>query len=121
RGLEEAYDAPESFRAFCGKAALGSRLSALGRTGKRQDAWPLSHRAESREPRAESRLVDDAFADRLSPDWIWQDPFADCSYSVQQGLVIHAANGRDLGGLNRSGPRLVRPVGHTRSGSRGFA
>jgi hypothetical protein len=29
---------------------------------------------------------------------------------MQRGLEIHAANGRDLGGLNRSSPRLLRRV-----------
>jgi regulation of enolase protein 1 (concanavalin A-like superfamily) len=43
-------------------------------------------------------------------DWVWQDPFGDCSFRVQNGLEIHAANGRDLWHLNLSAPRLLRPA-----------
>src|SRR5439155_4882609 len=42
--------------------------------------------------------------------WVWLDPFDDCRYRVGDGLEIRAANGRDLRGLNRSAPRLLRPV-----------
>jgi hypothetical protein len=34
----------------------------------------------------------------------------DCRYEVQKGLVIHAANGRDLWYINLSAPRLLRPA-----------
>jgi hypothetical protein len=43
-------------------------------------------------------------------EWVWQDPFGDGSFTAQNGLEIHAANGRDLWHLNLSAPRLLRPV-----------
>ncbi len=43
-----------------------------------------------------------------SSDWTWIDPFGDCSYRVQDGLEIHAANGRDMWHLNWSAPRWLR-------------
>jgi hypothetical protein len=52
----------------------------------------------------------DDFVAPLSPDWIWTDPFGDCSFELQDGLAIHAVNGRELGGLNQSAPRMLRPA-----------
>jgi tetratricopeptide (TPR) repeat protein len=102
-GLEEASDAPENFRAFCER--FREEHSAEG--DHRFVQWFLRPAEVGCTQRSR---VDAEFSDILSADWIWQDPFADCCYSVQQGLVIHAANGRDLFGLNRSGPRLMRRV-----------
>jgi hypothetical protein len=39
-----------------------------------------------------------------------RDALADGSFAAQNGLAIRAANGRDLWNLNRSAPRLLRPV-----------
>jgi hypothetical protein len=58
----------------------------------------------------ESPLHHDEFVTPLSPDWEWQDSFGDCSFTVRNGLEIHAANGRDLWHINLSAPRLLRPV-----------
>ena len=44
----------------------------------------------------------------LAAEWIWHDPFEDCSYEVQNGLAVYAANGRDLWFLNLSAPRVLR-------------
>src|SRR5262249_4421597 len=46
----------------------------------------------------------------VSADWMWHDPFGDCSYAVDDGLLIRAANGRDYGHLNLSAPRLLQPA-----------
>jgi hypothetical protein len=43
-----------------------------------------------------------------NPEWVWHDRFEDCSCTVQNGLKIEAANGRDLWELNLSAPRLLR-------------
>ena len=41
----------------------------------------------------------------------WRDPTEECAYQVQDdGLVIFAANGRDLWYMNRTAPRWVSPV-----------
>jgi class 3 adenylate cyclase/tetratricopeptide (TPR) repeat protein len=102
-GLEEAYEAPQRFRAFCDRY----RKEHPEEGAHRLLQWSLRS-AEIGCP--QQSQVDDKFAGTLSPDWIWHDPFADCSFSMQRGLEIHAANGRDLGGLNRSSPRLLRRV-----------
>ncbi|MCB0171385.1 MAG: AAA family ATPase [Anaerolineae bacterium] len=52
----------------------------------------------------------DQFEADLDLDWTWRDPLADCTFCVQTGLDMRAANGRDLWYLNLSAPRLLRPV-----------
>jgi hypothetical protein len=42
--------------------------------------------------------------------WSWHDPFKDCTYKIQDGLEMRAANGRDLLRMNLSAPRLLRTV-----------
>ncbi|MCB0158889.1 MAG: AAA family ATPase, partial [Caldilineaceae bacterium] len=42
--------------------------------------------------------------------WRWVDPRADSRLNVEDGLVIAAADGRDLWYVNETAPRLVRPV-----------
>ena len=55
-------------------------------------------------------LLHEEFAESLSADWVTEDPFGDCSFVVQDGLEIHAANGRDLWINNMSAPRILCPV-----------
>jgi hypothetical protein len=45
-------------------------------------------------------------------EWIWQDPFGDCAYSVVEGatLEFQAAHAHHLMGYNVSAPRMVRPA-----------
>jgi hypothetical protein len=52
----------------------------------------------------------DSFSSGLDPAWGWHDPFGDCWYRVQNGLEIHAANGRDLVRINLSAPRVLQPA-----------
>jgi hypothetical protein len=40
--------------------------------------------------------------------WRWVDPLGDCSYQVNEKLVIRAANERNFHHINRSAPRLIR-------------
>jgi hypothetical protein len=56
----------------------------------------------------ETVLYHDEFAALLSSDWDWQDIFDDCSFTAQNGLEIHAANGRHLWHANLSAPRILR-------------
>jgi hypothetical protein len=55
-------------------------------------------------------LASDRFEREVSSVWTWHDSFDDCSYDVDWGLEIHAANGRDLWHINLSAPRLLRTV-----------
>jgi tetratricopeptide (TPR) repeat protein len=54
-----------------------------------------------------STLFLEDFAE-LAPGWRWEDPLRDCSYTLRDGLELHAANGRHLWRINRSAPRLLR-------------
>jgi regulation of enolase protein 1 (concanavalin A-like superfamily) len=102
-GLEEAYEDPAAFRAFCRR--LRKEDLEVGDGALVQ--WYL----EPAEPHAFSQQrLQDQFTAPLSTDWVWHDPFGDCSFTVQNGLAFRAANGRDLWHLNRSAPRLLRPV-----------
>ena len=46
----------------------------------------------------------------LSAAWCWYDPQGDCSFTAQDGLLIGAANMRDLWHVNLSAPRLLQPA-----------
>jgi tetratricopeptide (TPR) repeat protein len=103
-GLEEAYRDFTAFHAFC------SRFR-----DEHPEVEELSLVQWFLEP-AQVETFDypplhqDDFVAPLSPDWSWVDPFGDCSFELQDGLVIHAGNGRGLGGLNQSAPRMLRPA-----------
>jgi tetratricopeptide (TPR) repeat protein len=102
-GLEEIAETPEAFR------ALVDRLRAEHPDAENPlPAQPWLERAEAQtftEPH-----LSESFADALAPAWTWQDPFADCSYAVREGLHLQAANGRGLWHVNLSAPRLLRPA-----------
>lgn len=105
-GLEEIIGVPGDFRAFC-RSFEGQKMRSAALPLPRQ--WCLEAdegAARSSSPR--KVYIRDAFRESPLADWIWQDPFSDCSYKVESGLEIHAANGRDLWWMNRSAPRLVR-------------
>jgi len=40
----------------------------------------------------EPALIHEEFVESLSADWVKEDPFGDCSFVVNNGLEIHAAN-----------------------------
>jgi tetratricopeptide (TPR) repeat protein/regulation of enolase protein 1 (concanavalin A-like superfamily) len=102
-GLEEAYEDPESFRAFC--------CRFREEHPEVRDAPSVQWFLESTEPLTDSRPeIHDLFVAPLSSDWSWHDPFRDCSLATKRGLEIHAANGRGLGHINLSAPRLLRPA-----------
>lgn len=105
-GLQEAYEAPHEFQAFCHRYREEHPEVA--------DSPFLQWFLEPTEPlraTTEGRpYVDDEFVGTLSSDWVWQDPFDDCSFTVRNGLEIHAATGRDLWHMNLSAPRVLRSV-----------
>ena len=57
----------------------------------------------------ETLRCDDGF-ESLSSDWVWQDPYGDCSFETGDGLEIRAASERSLWLLNMSAPRVLRPA-----------
>ena len=102
-GLEEAYDNPEAFLAFCHR--FREEHPEVNESLFVQ--WYLEPTEAFDFP---ENLFHDEFNESLQSDWTWQDPFDDCSYVVQNGLEIHAANGRDLWHINLSAPRILRSV-----------
>jgi hypothetical protein len=113
-GLEEASEDTTAFRAFCHRSQ--DEHPEVGGASLAQ--WYL----EPTEPHAFSQhRLQEGFTAPLSSDWVWHDPFADCSCTVQNELEIRAANGRDLWHLNRSAPRLLRPAGARTAGGGDFA
>jgi len=60
-------------------------------------------------PWSQSR-IHETFVEALGPEWTWSDPFGDCAYTVDCGLEIRAANGRDLQHINLSAPRVLHPM-----------
>ena len=56
-------------------------------------------------------FVQESAESLFASGWRWHDPFGDCSYVLAaSGLVMRAANARDLFHLNQSAPRILRPV-----------
>ncbi len=110
-GLEEAYGDAAVFHTFCRRF----REKHYEVTDSPFVQWfleptePLDFPPPLGPPRRNGG-ENDEFDESLSSDWVWQDPFDDCSFTVQSGLEIHAANGRDLWYINLSAPRMLRPV-----------
>ena len=54
----------------------------------------------------------DFWTETIDPSWSWMDEFGDCACKIVDAgrLGICAANGRSLGGLNLSAPRLMREI-----------
>jgi predicted ATPase len=102
-GLESAVQGTEAFRALCHHVQ-----ERCPWTVNMPLIW-WSLEPDRVEPPSQAPLRD-AFSARLSPDWEWRDPMGDCSFTVQGGLEIHAANGRDLWSMNGTAPRLQRPA-----------
>jgi hypothetical protein len=106
-GLEEAFEDPEAFRAFC------CRVREEGREGGPASLvqWFLEPAEPCATGQPEATVpASDASLTSLSAEWVWYDPLGDCSFVCQHGLEIHAANGRDLRFLNLSAPRHLRPA-----------
>jgi len=102
-GLGAVYDNPVAFRAFCRNfREEHPEFSDLPLVQLYLDTTDVRMFSQ--------RLFHDEFAGSLSPDWEWQDPFDDCSYTMKRGLEIHAANRRDLWHINLSAPRVLRSI-----------
>lgn len=100
---EEAMDDPAGFREFCRE--YRGRYPHAGDPAFRQWHLELSQPRDFDRNESEGR-----FDERLLGDWSWVDPLGDCSFETANGLVIRAANCRDLWFLNASAPRLVRSM-----------
>jgi hypothetical protein len=114
-GLEATYADADEFRAMC------RRFQEVGIAGPAGLQWYLEPApGEALEPtvrRAPGYAAE--FAGRSMTEWLamgweWQDPLGDCTAIARTGraggLILEAANGRDLYGINCSAPRLVCPA-----------
>jgi hypothetical protein len=106
-GLEEAYGDLRSFRAFCRHFEQEHPRSQDLPLGQ----WYLE--AVDAPGAPAGRPLERAPWAPDSPDWTWHNPFGDCSLVVDDGLEIHAANGRDLWLANLSAPRFLTAVDGT--------
>ena len=108
-GIEASYDDDEVFREFCCRFRQGH--PEIVRPMFTQ--WNLEP-AEIPQATAQcssyfpESLIHDEFTDPRLCDWACNDLYGDCSFIVQDGLEVRAANGRDLWYLNLSAPRILR-------------
>ncbi|MCE7985245.1 MAG: DUF1349 domain-containing protein [Caldilinea sp. CFX5] len=95
-GIEAALADPAAFQAYC-------RQVQVQQPDLHLQQWWL-------EPtEADFGLSETSPTTLKSPDWV--DPFGDCRWAVaEQGIIIQAANRRDLWVNNLSAPRLLHPV-----------
>jgi predicted ATPase len=114
-GLEEAQADPQAFRTFCRQFPGRERFVAGAEQSPDLAQFALVQwLLEAATPAQPARLLlHETFGAPPSPAWTWHDPFGDCRYALQEGLEIHAANGRDLWHINWSAPRLLRPLSST--------
>jgi tetratricopeptide (TPR) repeat protein len=103
-GLEATYADPVAFRAYCRE--IESRRPELGQLGLRQ--WWLEPAAP--DTGLQTDALENLEAEIEQGRWKWIDPYGDCAYTLADGLMIRAANCRDLWANNLSAPRLVRPA-----------
>jgi predicted ATPase len=100
--LESIHNDPAAFAGFC--RCLRQESPELNRSPLSQ--WHL-------EP-AELRLFPHAGRSTEFPappsEWVWHDPLGAGACRIANGCELHAANGQDLWCLNRSAPRLLRPI-----------
>jgi len=99
-GLEEIY-ITEEFQAFCRRF----REEHPDAGGSQFIQWFLE---PTKTKDFLKSLFRDDFTKSLSSLWNWNDPFGDCSYTIKNGLEIHAVNGRNLQYLNLGAPRILR-------------
>ncbi len=103
-GLEQAYKSPRGFHTFSHR--FREEHPEVSDSPFTQWFLEPTDVGTVHEP----PLLREEFAESLSADWVKEDPFGDCSFVVENGLEIHAANGRDLWLNNLSAPRILCPV-----------
>jgi DNA-binding SARP family transcriptional activator len=101
--LEETIDDPQE------RQTLASQLLATLQTDERSPTVQGSLEP-TQPPASRRRQMQETIGSPLPPGWRWIDPRGDGSMGMDAGLVIRAANGRDLHHVNRSAPRLLRSL-----------
>jgi len=100
--LERTLDSPEDFRAYVD--LFRQEHPELIHAQFQQ--WYLSPGEINLE--GDESITHEYFHEWISDGWVWVDPLEDCSFQVDGGLTIQAANERNLYHINRSAPRFVR-------------
>jgi hypothetical protein len=114
-GLEAAYDDPEAFQAFCRRfqEEHGNRETRVRSDPKNFVQWYLKPTQPDLQFMSlqfgfQAASVQNLKSAIENGEWTWHDAFSDCSFVLDNGLNIQAANGHDLAHLNLSAPRLLR-------------
>ena len=101
-GLDQSFDEGDQFISFVEK--YRQEHPEVQRSPFKQ--WYLTPAELS--PLSKEPVHHEVLGDSLSSDWVWNDPAGDCSYRLKNGLILQAANERNLRHINRSTPRLLR-------------
>jgi hypothetical protein len=116
-GLEASYDNAEGFQVFCHRLREEHRQRAVRMPAdfKTLAHWYLTAtESDLRLTRVQFGFQATAVQTLKSAfehgEWTWHDKFSDCSFALDNGLTIQAANGRDLAELNLSAPRLLGSI-----------
>ena len=108
--LEASFDKPEDFYSYVDN--YRQRHPELNHAQFQQ--WYLTPGLVSHT--GDEAIYLESFQEDISENWQWIDPFGDCSYSIDAGLIVNAANERNFHHINRSAPRFV----HSRALNKNF-
>jgi hypothetical protein len=100
--LERSFDALDDFHAFADR--FRQEHPELQHAQFQQ--WYLVPGEITQHP--SDPILLDFNHDPIPDDWIWVDPLGDCSFHLDRGLTIHAANEHNLFHINSSAPRIIR-------------
>lgn len=108
-GLEEVCGESAAFQAIC-QNYRAKYPEAVTMSFSQWHLGPADIQVAASDPRHIICFARETAESLCAVGWRWQDPYADCAYALQpkNGLVVCAANGRDLFHVNQSAPRFVR-------------
>jgi DNA-binding SARP family transcriptional activator len=111
-GLEQACRDAKAFHALCNQFPHRHIFAdGIQHASDLADLALVQWFLEPATPAKTGRLLlSESFDVPLTLPWTWHDPLGDCAYQVDDGLEIHAANGRDLWHINRSAPHVLYPL-----------
>ncbi len=102
--LERSYKDPIDYQAYV--EDFKQRHPELNHADFQQ--WYLTPEQIFREE--DEPLIQELFESTLTNPWRWVDTYKDCSYTIDHGLTINAANERNFHHINRSAPRMVYSI-----------
>ncbi|MGC9394775.1 MAG: AAA family ATPase [Anaerolineae bacterium] len=109
--LENSSESPAAFHASCRFFQEEHNLTDHPLQWYLEATDMLSIRPGRHSQKTKSSADDDRKFEKANLfDWVWHDPYDDCSYKAQGSLEIYAANGRNLTDTNCSAPRLLQPA-----------